>query len=359
MKMASPYSLRSRLNEQQSPPVVGPPEIIPCRQGTSQEGNGASNGEAQTTFLEMVGLLESAETISIEPTLSPEEAVVFSSALNHDYDGDMDGEDKYFTPDKHTRLLLQEAKICRRYAQRSEEAVQQGTSILNTEAKSYWRSTKAVQKCVIVLLTWVSDIAVTDFLRTDPAVTDSMRTVWDDWYRCPPYLTKSIDMSWPGPYCHSSWRLSSMINPCLPGSSYTVNFVMRITDRPDFTIDRPTVAWSQDTPWEERGKCSLPGTRRRESTTAALTQAGVYTVGQFMKQEAYRLPAIILHKDKSVQVAMASLSGNDKTSDNSLGTVAFKLVGQMDPVDLKAPDGLRTFSGLLKGIMDTTQQPQN
>ena len=56
---------------------------------------------------------------------------------------------------------------------------------------------------------------------------------------------------------------------------------------------------------------------------------------------------------------MASLNGNNQTTDNSLGSVAFKLVGQIDPVDLKDPDGLRMFSGLLKGVMDVTQQPQN
>jgi hypothetical protein len=42
------YSLRSR-DGQQSPPVVGPPEVIPCRQGTSREGTRASNSDAQTT----------------------------------------------------------------------------------------------------------------------------------------------------------------------------------------------------------------------------------------------------------------------------------------------------------------------
>ena len=103
---------------------------------------------------------------------------------------------------------------------------------------------------------------------------------------------------------------------------------------------------------------SPPGARRRESKTAALSQAGIYTVGQFAKPGVSPiLPAIVLHKDKTVQVAMVSLNGDNQTTENLLGLLAFKLVGQVDPVDLKDPDRLRMFSGLLKGVMDVTRQP--
>lgn len=40
--------------------------------------------------------------------------------------------------------------------------------------------------------------------------------------------------------------------------------------------------------------------------------------------------------------------------ENSLGSVSFKLIGQVDPGDLKDADGLRLLSGLLKGAMDPT-----
>jgi hypothetical protein len=51
------------------------------------------------------------------------------------------------------------------------------------------------------------------------------------------------------------------------------------------------------------------------------------------------------------------MGSNKQTVDNSLGSITFKLVGQVDPVDLKEADGMRVFSGLLKGVMAATQQP--
>jgi hypothetical protein len=57
---------------------------------------------------------------------------------------------------------------------------------------------------------------------------------------------------------------------------------------------------------------------------AALSQAGIYTVGQFGHLGASRsLPAIVLHKDKTVQVAMATLNGEQQTVENSLGSITF------------------------------------
>lgn len=73
---------------------------------------------------------------------------------------------------------------------------------------------------------------------------------------------------------------------------------------------------------------SPPGLRRLESKTAALLKAGVHTIGQFTKPGVFSvLPAVVLHKDKTVQVAMASLNGEEKTIENSLGSVTFRLVG--------------------------------
>ena len=363
-KMASPYSLRSQ-DGQQSPPV-GPPEIIPCHPGTSWEGTGASNREAQTTFLEMVGLLESAETISIEPTLSHEEAIVFSSALSHDKYDDVQGEDKHFTADEYTRLLSQEAKIARSYVQKTEEAVQQGSFISDADAGMLMEEYKGYSKecCCAAHLSFRSSrnrvrSSSDRFYANSLGRLILLPSVLNDHYGyelagalLPFLLNKASDEDF-------------MVNPCLPGSLYTVNFVLgmpsgrayQFTGRPDFTIEAPYCGSIAQFILKGVGEVQSPPARKRESKTAALSQAGIYTIGQFSKQGASLLPAIVLHKDKTVQVAMASLNGDNQTTDNSLGSVSFKLIGQVDPVDLKDPDGLVMFSGLLNGVMNLSRQP--
>ena len=54
------------------------------------------------------------------------------------------------------------------------------------------------------------------------------------------------------------------------------------------------------------------------------------------------MPTIIVHKDKTVILAIARLNEGDQRSE-------CKLVGQVDPMNLKDPAELQTLSGLLKG----------
>ena len=58
--------------------------MIPAKPGTSKEGVGGSHKEAQDEFLKMVGLLEPRYKYT-EEVLSSDEAVVLSSALDHQY----------------------------------------------------------------------------------------------------------------------------------------------------------------------------------------------------------------------------------------------------------------------------------
>ena len=75
--------------------------------------------------------------------------------------------------------------------------------------------------------------------------------------------------------------------------------------------------------------------RNSETKTAAMSQSGIYTVGQFTKGASGALLAVVVHKDKTAQIAVARLNGDERNADNSLGTFTFKLVGEMDPIDLK------------------------
>ena len=152
-----------------------------------------------------------------------------------------------------------------------------------------------------------------------------------------------------------------LVRPCGIGSQYSVNFVLELpsgrayhfTGRPDFSINSPHVRGISRFTLKGVGEIQSPPHRRGESKSAALSQAGVYTVGQFTKPgTSPYFPAIVIHKDKTAQVAMASLNGCEKRLEDSLGAVTFKLVGQVDPVDLKTEEGMLLFSGQLKGVMD-------
>lgn len=81
-------------------------------------GVGASDPDAQRTFLEMMGLLESADIICIGPTVSLEEADILCSALSHDYCEAWEGEDKYFTPEEYRRVS---SWMCSQVSQRIED----------------------------------------------------------------------------------------------------------------------------------------------------------------------------------------------------------------------------------------------
>lgn len=74
-----------------------------------------------------------------------------------------------------------------------------------------------------------------------------------------------------------------------------------------------------------------------------MSQSGIYTVGQFTKGASGALPAVVVHKDKTAQIAVARLNGDERNADNSLGTFIFKLVGEMDPIDLKDSSEFNVF----------------
>ena len=75
------------------------------------------------------------------------------------------------------------------------------------------------------------------------------------------------------------------------------------------------------------GEVQSPPRRSNESETAAPSQAGVYTVGQFGKQgfRGKALATIIFHKDKTAQLAIAKLNMDNKSIEESCGSVTFQL----------------------------------
>ena len=334
---------------------MGPPEIIPCRRGTSREGTGASHADAQRTFLEMMGLLESTDVVSIEPTLSEMEAEIFCSALDHEYYEEVETDDKYFTPEEFRRLAAHTSRAARHVLQRFREPTPMTIPEQDSIVEQYGSYSTSCKCAAHVAFHESEDRFFRDCLGRLISTPSDLLT---DYYGGE--IVESLL-----PFLFKKGEYDMNIRRVCAGSPFSVNFVLQMpsgkmyhfTGRPDFTIHGPyhgviTPRRSLTAIGEIQ---SAPG-RAPESKTAALSQAGVYTIGQFTKQGASTmLPAVVLHKDKTVQVAIASLNGAAKRAENSLGTVSFKLVGRVEPVDLKTTEGLLTFSGQLKGVMDATR----
>ena len=325
-----------------------------CSQnGPSREGTAASDAEAQNTFL-----LESTEKLTGEPTITLAEAKILSSALNHDYYNEMTGDDKFFTLEEYRKKNTSVSQVCTGYFLRSKQAVDNNECISLDDAR-----------------TFVQDFSSFPKVCNCPAHEEFRQTDDDLYSDClgrlislPPMLTDHYGSELAElllPFLFKKAEMKHSIRKCGLGSPYSVNFVLQMpsgrvyqfTGRPDFTINSPHLgtAVSRFT-LQGIGEIQSPPWRRRESKTAALSQAGVYTVGQFVKEGALEsLPAVVLHKDKTAQVAVAKLDRSQTMrSPDSLGVVSFKLVGQVDPIDLRDPNGLRTFSGLLRGVMGST-----
>lgn len=354
----STYSLRS--HDSQSQPSLcelGPPEVIPCRPGTSREGTPASNSGAQTTFLEMMGLLESTEKIPLGPTISEAQAEILSSALNHEYYEEVSGEDKFFTQEEYRKNYSSTLRVVNRYALRSQQAVESGDSISPAEARVLLDEYDAVAKVC-------KCAAHEEFRQTeDVFYGDCLGRL----IALPPILTDHYGGELAEallPFILSKMDVSAYVRKCGLGSPYSVNFVLQMpsgrafhfTGRPDFSLNAPHTGSVSRYTLRGIGEIQSPPQRKKESKTAALSQAGVYTVGQFAKEKRLgSYPAVVLHKDKTAQVAVATLIDRQASLPNSLGKVTFKLVGQIEPIDLKSADELRVFSGALRGIMNLNQ----
>ena len=141
------------------------------------------------------------------------------------------------------------------------------------------------------------------------------------------------------------------VRKCGLGSPYIVTFVLQMpsgsvcqfTSRADFSFHAGAVVRFTLT---GVGEIQSPPWRRKESKSAALSQAGIYTLGQFANgaHTSGPLPAVVIHKDKTAQVAIGRLNCDEKKVEHSLGTVTFRLIEQVDSLDLNDPSDLRIFS---------------
>ena len=163
------------------------------------------------------------------------------------------------------------------------------------------------------------------------------------------------------------------IEGCRQGSPHAVNFIVRLpsgesqqlTGWPDFTITQ------RYTPYVEQRILRSHRVRRsqrlhgvgevqsQETKTGTIAQAGMYRVSQLAKGGATRMAVIILFKDKSTQVAVATMHKPVNPSDlheNALGEVQYKIVGRLDSMSLKVEEDLQQFARIFVSTIKWARQ---
>ena len=105
------------------------------------------------------------------------------------------------------------------------------------------------------------------------------------------------------------------------------------------------------------GEIQSPPGMSQEVKMRTVAQAGIYAIGQFALLRGLRkkrkIAAIMLYKDLSVQVAMATLNPFKATND-SIGDVSYKLVDSIHGFDLRDKHDLGRFASVFITVMKET-----
>ena len=111
------------------------------------------------------------------------------------------------------------------------------------------------------------------------------------------------------------------------------------------------------------GEIQSPPGNTPAAKRAAIAQAGIYTIGQLAKMpedlQVKRIATIILYKDLSAQVALASLDPAKASSTGSIGAVSYKLVGDVHGYPLNTPDGVQRFASVFIATLQTSMTSLN
>ena len=342
-----PYSLRSHGNTR----THGVAELIPARPGTSREGTEGSSPLAQTTFLQMMGLVQSSEDLW-EPVLTFPDAEILSSAVNHEYYGELmsGSDDKYFTPHMYRQVVSSMTQTLEHLPQLEAARLSDNMDVSNE----------------------ISDNMIQEYNQIHPiecncAAHKAFRESSDDFFTDAigrlVSTPSTINDHYGGelaeallPLIFQKADIPATVRKCGLGAPTTVNFILELpsnhvfhfTGRPHYTINDKFRTIINRFTVKGIGEVQSPPGRRRESKDAALSQAGIYVVGQLCKDGApSSLPAVVLYKDKTAQVAIATI-------EHSIGKEQLQLLHQMEPVNLKTPEGMILFASLLVGTMKKT-----
>ena len=366
------YETRSSTSD--SDPKDFLPQVIPIVNPIKGESMAASNSESQQIFLQAMGLIAS-EVIHYEPVLSEETAAIMSSALNHIMIQEEDLNDPFFTPEEWEKVqrnrkvlldaLLKERCYSQQYSIESVESVESGggeggeggEENVDDIIKKYMETCQC--ECAAhnddELFVVTSDL----FEIVAPLTDDSGNTLAGCLL---PVILKSAAMK------------NMKFSTTKAGSCDTVNYILQFpsgqvsmfTGWPDFTMMQhySRVERRLGTDFFKTGKIrgvgkiqSPPG-NSLETKMATVAQAGIYTIGQFSKlrqvKKKRKLASIVLFKDITAQVALATIDPAMATSEDSIGGVTYRIVDSLHGYRLYDATELSKFASVFIATLKDT-----
>ena len=342
-----------------SPHQHGAPQLIPVRKPIKGEANAASSSDAKKAFLHLMGLTK-ADIQLLEGTVCDQTtAELVATALNH-VALLPDAEDPYFTPDQWDKLTEKAKETLRGFAQ-----LVQGGEVPPSDHPlfdEYSAVETPTCKCIAhanLQYEWIWRL-----LDIPEPVTDD----WGTKLACALILlileTAAQHRLLPACSVESSGS----------GSLYTVNFILQLpsglaqqfTGWPDFTVTRRFTPLAQERivtaySYSKRsqrlcaiGEIQSPPGNSNCTKTETFAQAGIYGVRQLVRNAQKKMAVIILFKDKSAQVAVATAHSPVVPLQGSVGEVEYKCVERLDSLSLKDPSELQEFARILVSTMKWT-----
>ena len=108
------------------------------------------------------------------------------------------------------------------------------------------------------------------------------------------------------------------------------------------------------------GEIQSPPGASFQTKMATVAQAGIYMIGQFSKlrqiAKRRKLASIILFKDITAQVALATINPSLANQENSIGGVTYKIVDSLHGYNLNDPIELSQFASVFITTLKNTLQ---
>lgn len=351
-----------------SDPKDSLPQVIPIVNPIKGESMAASSSESQQIFLQAMGLI-APEVIHYDPVLSEKTAAIISSALNHIMIKEEDLNDPFFTPEEWEKVqrnrkvlldaLLKERCDSQQYSVESVEGVEGGEGgeqNVDDIIQKYMETCQC--ECAAhndeELFVVTSDL----FEIVAPLNDDSGNTLASCIL---PVILKSAAMK------------NIKFSTTKAGSCDTVNYILQFpsgqvsmfTGWPDFTMiqhysrveRRLGTDFFKTSKIRGVGEIQSPGASL-ETRMATVAQAGIYTIGQFSKlrrmTKKRKLASIILFKDITAQVALATIDPSLATIEDSIGGVTYKIVDSLHGYKLYDPIELSKFASVFIATLKDT-----
>ena len=336
------------------------PQLLRATSPIKGEALCGSSVASQKAFLRAIGIISAVDLEPLPDILSEKEISILSCALDHHLVKEEGLTDPYFT-DKEWGKVQVQRKIMLHDAHSVMEDTVEGVPEHHESAKEWLQKASDARPlcgCVAHLDEELYDITYALIEISRPLTDDSGNRLAATLL---PLILKAAN---------SNLKFET----AKQGTTAAVKYILQLPSGdssifsgwPDFQVLQ-TYSFverrlGRKVLREERvrgiGEVQSPPGTSAKAKTATLAQAGVYSIGQFAKTpgdpEKRKVTTIILYKDMSSNVALATLDPEKATSNESVGEVTYKLVDSVHGYYLNQPDELKRFSSVFIATLRST-----